>query len=147
MLEFDHKENLAPKNWYFWTMEWEKTLGCFLECKDIQPVNPIRNQSWIFIGRTDAEAEAAILWSPNETNWLSAKDPDAGKDWRQEENGTTECKILGWHHRLDGHEFEQAWQLMTDREAQHTAVHWFTKSRTRPSDWTESDLKTQFHVY
>ena len=80
-------------------------------------------------------------------NWLSAKAPDAGKDWRQEENGTTECEMVGRHHRLDGHEFEQAWQLVMDREAKHTAVYWITKSGTQPSDWTESDLKTQLHVY
>ena len=79
-----------------------------LDCKEIQPVLPKGNQSWIFIGRTDAEAEAPILWLPDAKNWLIGKDPDAGKDWRQEEKGTTEDEMVGWHHWLDGHEFEQA---------------------------------------
>ena len=86
----------------------EKTLESPLDCKEIQPVNPKGNQSWIFIGRTDAEAEALILWPPDVKNWLLGKDPDAGKEWRQEEKGTTEDEMVGWHHRLDGHEFEQA---------------------------------------
>ena len=77
-----------------------------LDCKEIKPVHPTWNQSWIFIGRTDAEAEAPILWPPDGKNWLTGKDPDAGKDWRQEEKGTTEDEMVGWHHRLDGHEFE-----------------------------------------
>ena len=86
----------------------EKTLESPLDCKEIQPVNPKENQSWIFIGRTDAEAEALILWPPDAKNWLIWKDPDAGKDWRQEEKGMTEDEMVGWHHQLDGLEFEQA---------------------------------------
>ena len=98
----------APKNWYFWTVVLEKTLEGPLDCKEIQPVNPKGNQSWIFIGRTDAEAETSVLWPPDEKNWLTGKDPDAGKDWRKEEKGTTENEMVGWHHQLDGHKFEQA---------------------------------------
>ena len=108
MWELDHKESWAPKNWCFWTVVLEKTLECPLDCKEIKPVNPKGNQSWIFIGRTDAEAEALILWPPDTKKWLIRKDPDAGKDWRQEEKGKTEDEMVGWHHRLDGHEFEQA---------------------------------------
>ena len=86
----------------------EKTLESPLDCKEIQPVHPKGNQSWIFIGRTDAEAEAPILWPPDAKNWFTGEDPDAGKDWRQEEKGTTKDEVVGWHHRLDGHESEQA---------------------------------------
>ena len=102
------KEGWAPKNWYFRTVVLEKTLESPLDCKEIKPVNRKGSQSWIFIGRTNAEAEAPILWPPDVKNWLIRKDPDAGKDWRQEEKGTTEDKMVGWHHWLDGHEFEQA---------------------------------------
>ena len=108
MWELDYKESWAPKNWCFWTVVLEKTLESPLHCKEIQPVHPKGNQSWIFIGRTDAEAETPILWPPDEKNWLIGKDPDAGKDWRQEEKGKTEDEMVGWHHRLNGHEFEQA---------------------------------------
>ena len=86
----------------------EKTLESPLDCKDIKPVNPKRNQSWVFIGRTDAEAETSILWPPDAKNWLIWKGPDSGKDWRQEEKGMAEDKMFGWHHWLDEHEFEQA---------------------------------------
>ena len=96
----------ALKNWCFWTVELEKTLESTLDCKEIQPVHPKGNQSWIFIVRTDAEAEAPILWPPDAKNWFIGKDPDAVKDWRQEEKGMTEDEMAGWHHRLDGHEFE-----------------------------------------
>ena len=95
------------KNWCFPTVVSEKTLESPLDCKEILPVNPKGNQSWIFIGRTDAEAETPILWPPDAKNWLVGKDPDAGKDWRWEEKGTTEDEVVGWHHRLNGHEFEQ----------------------------------------
>ena len=108
MWEVDHKESWAPKNWCFWTEALEKTLESPLDCKEIQPVHPKGNQSWIFIGRTDAEAETPVLWPPDAKNWFTGKDPDAGKDWRWEEKGVTEDEMVGWHHRLDGHEFEQA---------------------------------------
>ena len=106
--ELDDKESWAPKNWCFRTVVLEKTLESPLDSKEIQPVNLKGNQPWIFIGRTDAEAEAPILWPPDVKNWLIGKDPDAGKDWRQEEKGMTEDEMVGWQHRLDGHELEQA---------------------------------------
>ena len=108
MWELDHKESWVSKNWYFWTVVLEKTLESPLECKEIQPVHPKGNQSWIFIGRTDAEAETPILWSPDVKNWLLGKDPDARKDWRWEEKGTPEDEMVGRHHWLSGREFEQA---------------------------------------
>ena len=108
MWELDHKEGWAPKNQCFWTMLLEKTLESPLEWKEIKPVHPKGNQSWIFIGRPDAEAETPIIWIPDVKNWLIGKDPDAGKDWRQEEKGTTEDETVGWHHWLNGHEFDQA---------------------------------------
>ena len=104
MWELDHKESWVPKNWCFWTVVWEKTPESPLDCKEIQPVHPKGNQSWIFIGRTDAENETPILWPPEVKNWLLRKDPDAEKDWRQEK-GMTEDEIFGWHCWLDGHEF------------------------------------------
>ena len=105
MWELDYKESWAPKNWCFWTVVLEKTLESPLDCKEIQPVHPKGDQSWVFIGRTDVEAETPILWPPDVKNWLIGKDPDAGKDWRQEEKGMTEDEMVGWHHRLNGHEF------------------------------------------
>ena len=107
MWELDYKESWAPKNWCFWTMVFEKTLESPLDSKEIQPVHPKENQSWIFIGRADAEAETPILWPPDAKNWLTVKDPDAGKDWRLEK-GTTEDEMVGWPHWLDGYELEQA---------------------------------------
>ena len=107
-MELDHEESWALKNWYFWTVVLEETLESPLDSKEIQPVHTKGYQSWIFIGRTDAEAEAPILWPPDMKNWLIGKDPDAGKNRRQKEKGMTEDEMIGWHHRLDGHEFEQA---------------------------------------
>ena len=106
MWELDHKESWALKNWCFWTVVLEKTLASPLDCKDIKPVNPKGNQSWIFTGGTDAEAP--ILWPPDMKNWLIGKDPDAGKHWGQEEKEMTEDEIIGWHHQLNECEFEQA---------------------------------------
>ena len=111
MWELGYKESWVPKNWCFWTVVFEKTLKSPLDCKEIQPVNPEGNQSWMFFGRTDAEAEIPILWPPDAKNWLIGKDPDAGKDWRQEEKGTAEDVIVGWHHQLDRLEFEQALRI------------------------------------
>ena len=108
MWELDHKQSWAPKNWCFWTVVLEKTLESPLDCKEIKPVNPKGNQSWIFTGRTDVEAETPILWPPHVKNWLIGKDPNSGKDWRREEKGTTEDEMVGWHHRCNVHEFEQA---------------------------------------
>ena len=107
MWQLDYKESWALKNWCFWTVLLEKSLGSLLDCKEIQPVNPKGNQSWIFSGRTDAEAEAPILWPPDVKSWLIWEDPDAGKDWRQEEKGMTEDEMVGWHHWLNGRDFEQ----------------------------------------
>ena len=100
------KKAWVPKYWCFWTVVLEKTLECPLDCEEIQPVHPKGNQSWIFIGRTDAEAETPILWSPDVKSWLFGKDSDAGEDWRQEEKEMTEDEMVGWHHWLDGHELE-----------------------------------------
>ena len=108
MWELDYKESWAPKNGCFGTVMLEKTLESPSDWKEIQPVHPKGNQSWIFIGRTDAKAETPILWPPDVKNWLTGKDPDAGKDWRQEEKGTIADEIVGWHHSLDGHEFKLA---------------------------------------
>ena len=108
MWELDYEESWSPKNWCFSTVVMEKTLEHCLDCKEIQPVNPNGSQSWIFIGRTDAEAETPILWLLDVKNWLLGKDPDAGKDWRQEEKGMTEDEIVGCHHWLDGYDFEEA---------------------------------------
>ena len=104
--ELDYKESWLLKNWCPWTVVLEKTLESPLDCKEIQPVNPKGNQSWIFIGNTGAESETPILWPPDEKDQLIGKDPDAGKDWRWEDKGTTEDKLVGWHHRLNAHEFE-----------------------------------------
>ena len=106
MWELDYKENWALKNWCFWLVVFEKTLESPSDCKEIQAVNPKGNQSWAFIGRTDVEAEAPIFWPPDAKSWLIWKDPDVGKDWRQEKKELTEDKMVGWHHRLNGHEFE-----------------------------------------
>ena len=108
MWGLDYKESWAPTNWCFWTVVLEKALGSPLNCKEIKPVHPKGNQSWIVIGKTDAEAEALIPWLPDAKNWLFGKAPDAGKDWRQEEKGPTEDEMVGWHHQPDGHQFEQA---------------------------------------
>ena len=108
MWELDHIESWESKNWCFWTVVLEKTLESLLDCKEIQPVHSEGDQSWIFTGRTDAEAEAPILWSPDVKIWLIRKDPDPGIDWGQKEKETTEDEMVGWHHWLDGQEFEQA---------------------------------------
>ena len=106
MWELDYKEGWALKNWCFWTVMLEKTLESSLDCKEIQQVHPKGNQSSIFTGRTDAKAEAPRLWPPDVKNWLIRNDPDAGKDWRQQERGMTEDELVRWHHWLDGHGFE-----------------------------------------
>ena len=107
MWELDHKEGWAPNNWCFWTVVLEKTLKSPLDSKEIKPVNSKGNQPWIFIGRSDAETTAPILWLPGAKSWLIGQDPDAGKDWRQEEKWVTEDEMVGWYHRFNGHEFKQ----------------------------------------
>ena len=124
-------------NWYFHTVVLEKTLESPLDSKEIKSVHPKGNQSWIFIGRTDAENEAPIVWPPYVKNWLIGKDPDAGKDWRQEEKWMTENEMVGWHHQLNGREFEQAPGVGDRQEAWCATVHGIAKSRTGLSDWTE----------
>ena len=105
--DLDCEESWVLKNWCFWTVVLEKTLESPLDCKEIQPVHPKGDQSWVFIGRTDVEAETPILWPPDVKSWLIWKDPDAGKHWGQEEKGATEDEMVGWHHGLNGHEFKQ----------------------------------------
>ena len=106
MWELDYKENWAVKNWCFWTVVLTKTFESPLDCVEIQPVHPKGDQSWVFIGNTDVESETPILWPPDTKRWLIRKAPGAGKDWGQEEKGTTEDEMVGWHHQLDGHGFE-----------------------------------------
>ena len=137
MWALDCEESWAPKNWCFWTVVLEKTLESPLDCKEIQPVHPKGDQPWIFIGRTDAEAETPILWPPHAKSRFIGKDPDAGRDWGQEEKGTTEDEMAGWHHWLDGPEFEWTLGLVMDREAWRAVIHGVAKSRTRLSDLTE----------
>ena len=130
MWELDHKEGWVLKNWCFWTVVLEKTLESPLDSKEIKPVNPKGNQSWIFIGRTDAEAETLILWSPDVKKWLTGKDPDAGKDWGQEEKEVTEDEMVGWHHWLNWHKFEQTPQGGKGKEDWCATVHGVTESDT-----------------
>ena len=148
MGELEYKESWVPKNWCFWTVMLEKSLESPLDCKEIQPVHPKGDQSWVFIGRTDVEAEAPILWPPDAKSWLIWKDPDAGKDWGQEEKGMTEDEMVGWHHWLNGHVFGWTPGVVMDREAWCDAVHGVTKSRTWRSDWIDTVIKcSSFYVY
>ena len=133
------KESWVPKNWCFWTMVLEETLKSPLKCKENQPVHPKRNQSWIFIGRTDVEAETPILWPPDVKSLLIWKDPDAGKDWGQEEKGTTEDEMVGWHHRLDGHGFGWTSGVGDGQGGLVCCSSWGRKEsdRTERMKWTE----------
>ena len=137
MWDLNYKESSELKNCCFWTVVLEETLESPLDSKEIQPVHSKGNQSWIFIGRTDTEAKTPIIWPFDAKNWLIWKDPDAGKDWSQEEKRMTEEKMAGWHHWLNGHEFEypvHLQDLVVDKEAWHTAIYGVTKSRTGLSD-------------
>ena len=134
-----YKKACVLKNWCFWTVVLDKTLESPLDCKDSKPVNSQGNQSWIVIGRTDVEAEAPILWPPDVKDWLIRKDPDAGKDWRQEEKGMNEDEMVGWHHQINGHEFEKA---LGDSEGQGSlgcCSPWSHKESdmTERLNWTE----------
>ena len=139
MWELDYKESWAPKNWWFWTVVLEMTLESPLDSKEIKTINPKGNQSWIFIGTTDAKAEAPMLWPSDVKNWLLRKDPDAGKDWRWEEKGTTEDEMVGWHHQLDGHEFEQAPGVGDGQGSLACCNPWAPKEsdRTELLNWNE----------
>ena len=129
----------------FWTVVLEKTLESPLDCKEIQPVHPKGNKSWMFIGRTDAEAETPILWLSDAKNWVIGKDPGAGKDWRQEEKGMTKDEMVGWHHRLDGHEFEQALGVGDGQGSLACCSPWDSKEldMTERLNWTEWNCKVK----
>ena len=142
MWELDCEESWVPKNWCFWTVVLEKTLESLLDRKEIKLVNSKGNQSWIFIWRTDAEAQAPILWPPDAKSQLIRKDPDAGKDWGQEEKGMTEDKMVGWHHWLDGYEFEQAREDGKGPGSLACCISWGLKE----SVMTEQ-LNTDTHTY
>ena len=136
MWELDHKESWVPKNWCFWTVVFENILESPLDCKEIKAVNPKGNQFWIFIGRTDAEAKTPRLWPPDAKDWLIRKDPDTGKNWRHKNKGMTEDKMVGWHHWLSGHVFEQA---LGDGDGQGELVC------CSPWSGKESDTTEQLH--
>ena len=141
MWELDCEESWASKDWCFWTVVLEKTLESPMDCKEIQPVHPKGDQSWVSIGRTDAEAETPILWLPDGKSWLIWKDPDAGKDWGQEEKGRTEDEIVGWHHETMDMGLGGLRDLVIDREAWCAVVHEAAKSQTWLSDWTELNIQ------
>ena len=147
MWELDHKESWAPKNWCYWIVVLEKTLESPLDCKEIQPVHPKGDQSWIFIGRTDAEAQTPIHWSPNAKSRLIGKDPDAGKDWRQERR-TTEDKMVGWHLQLNGHEFEKALGVGNGQGRLVCCSPWGHKESdtTERLNWTKWHRSTNFRI-
>ena len=139
MWELDCEESWALKNWCFWTVVLKKTLESPLDCKEIQPVRPKGDQSWVFIGRPDAEAETPILWPHHAKSWLIGKDPDAGRDWGQEEKGTTENELVGWHQRLNGHKFEQTPRDSEGQESLTCSSPWGHKesNMTEQLNWTE----------
>ena len=147
MCELDYKESWAQKNWCFWTVVLEKTLEGPLDCKEIQPVHPKGNQSWVFIGRTDVEAETPILWPSDAKSWLTGKDPDDGKDWGQEEKGTTEDEMVGWHHRLNGHGFGWTQGVGDGQGGLACCSSWGHKESdtTERLNWTECWMRESRH--
>ena len=144
--ELDRKESWVPKNWFFGTVVLEKTLESPLDSKEIKQVNRKGNQPWIFIGRTDAKAEAPIIWLLDGKSWFIGKDPNAGKDWRQEEKGVTEDEMVGWHHRLNGHEFEQA---PGDSEGQGSLVccHPWGHKESDTTSWLKNKLDVPQKIF
>ena len=143
------QENLALKNWCFWSVLFQKTLESSLNCKEIQPVHPKGNQSWIFDGRISDVAEIPILWPPDVKSWLFGKDSDAGKDWRQGEKGMTEYDMVGWHHKLDGHELEQALGVAEGQRSLACCSPWGCKESdvTEQLNWTEAREKGFWHFH
>ena len=140
MWELDYKESWVLKKWCFWTMVLEKTLVSPLDCKEIQPIHPKGNQSWISIGRTDAEAETPKLWLPDAKSWLNGKDPDAGKDWVQEKKGWQRMRWLDFITDSMYMSLSKFWEFVMGREDWHAADHGVTKSQTRLKDWTKLTL-------
>ena len=143
------KKKGVPKTWCFWTMVLEKTLESPLDCKEIKLVNPKGNQSWIFIGRTDVEAETPILWPPDLKNWLIWKDPNAGKDWRQVKTGMTEDEMFGWHHQLNGYEFEQVLGVGDGQGSLAGCSPWGRKESdmTEQLNWNEGSSQNKFQTF
>ena len=144
MLELDYKESWALKNWCFWIVVLEKTLESPLDCKEIQPVHPKGDHSWVFIGRTDAKTETPIFWPPHAKSWLIGKDPDAGGDWGQEK-GTKEDEMAGWHHQLDGHELEQTLRVGDGQGGLACCDSWGCKEldMTERLNWTEPNWRLE----
>ena len=149
MWELDCEESWALKNWCFWTVVLEKTLESPLGCKEVQPVHLKGDQSWVLIGRIDVLAETPILWPFHAKNWLIGKDPNAGRDWGQEEKGTTEDEMTGWHHWLDGHEFELTPGVVDEQGGLECCNSWDCKESdmTEWLKWTELNAPTNAHCY
>ena len=149
MWELGCEESWAPKNWRFWTVVMEKTLESPLDCKEIQPVDPKGDQSWVFTGKTDVEAETPILWPPHAKSWLIGKDPDAGKDWGQEEKRTTEDEMVGWHHQLSGHGFGWTLGVGDGQGGLACCSSWGCKEldTTEWLNWTELNLNIIKAIY